>query len=431
MADFDIDFDEENDSVDEAVGESQLLQVEKRVSAGHVYLPSKSSSFKLISDKSVLQNFLDGEAFTGRDVEDVVKVGSLRARSRFCCMTKTVGRAFKRPGIQGILGLAFVNFTASPSLLKTFLQRSRPEWQIDNRNAAMKAMHLTVISGKTRGELQFGGLDPASVTGPPIITPMYLNKKPHTNPGYMAKLVSVLHNGNALLMDMGMVSVTFDTGSSCAVLPFELSKAIDRLKQSDMLSLVFEQHASVNLTKTQFGCYIGAANSGTVLLGASFFQAFAVEFRVDISLKMSIRMFQINPQYEFEQNPNAHWLPAHISSSMLAGTVASKPSKLGFDVVGSTSFGKFFAVPIELGSHEVQHLRVLVDTGSAMLAVKCDRDDKELNNKANRPTAHTRTVVTARHGGVGPHSSSSSQGLHSSSSSQSATSVEHRQADGS
>ena len=45
-----------------------------------------------------------------------MRLAALRDRTRFCCMTESIGPAFNQPHVQGILGLAFSNFTSRSCL---------------------------------------------------------------------------------------------------------------------------------------------------------------------------------------------------------------------------------------------------------------------------------------------------------------------------
>lgn len=363
-----------------------------------VFHPGVSRSFKLVGKANgVMQNFVDGEAFRGFDGEDVVRLAALRDRTRFCCMTESIGPAFNQPHVQGILGLAFSNFTSSPAFMKTLAQHSRPSWHVSNGNAQLPSLDFAILSCKSRGEVHFGAVDPATRATPPVYTPLHINSGPRSAPGYMVTIVAIRvvrfkkGFGKMPLRSLSAtpMTATLDTGSSCSVLPSALSRKLGNLQPSDQIELVFAPHSSVNLSVAEFGCHIASPSSSSSLLGAPLFQALVIEFRIsrrnptDNSQAPTVGFARINPDYRFETSTDNGPMPA-ASPTPVNGNLLVQPSspssnpdksfvpiKLGFDVVAQNEYSMFFSTRIGIGEPQ-QYLHTIIDTGSAMLAVRCD-----------------------------------------------------------
>jgi hypothetical protein len=321
-----------------------------------MFHPATSRSFKLIEKAhTVMQNFVDGEAFRGFDAEDNILLGPLTDRTRFCCMTESVGPAFNQPHIQGILGLAFANFTSSPSLLKTLSQQSRPSWGISNGKPKLQPIDFAIFSGQLRGEVHFGTIDAQSRAAEPVYTAATISSDSHSAQGYMVKIVGMklLEPSPTKSLVSDTLTATLDTGSSCSILPQELSSKISALPISTLIEIVFAPNSRVNLTVEQFGCQVPSTSSSAVLLGTPIFQAFVVEFRLGRKPPL-IGFAPINRNYKFSDK-----------------AVSASEHKLGFKVISSSPSSTVFETKVGIGSPP-QYLHAIVDTGSAMLAVRCD-----------------------------------------------------------
>ena len=328
-------------------------------------------------------------------------------------------KAFARKDVHGILGLSWSNASHSPAILKTLTQRARPDWRIDNKKVSyplrlfeadqlkrsakqvfLKPIKFSIVSGAHRGEVHFGGHDPAATIGNMRrekvarmdthnhaftlrIKGLYATYTPARNmsdenssndsgnsPVTFSTVSEELWSTPPSLTSAAGAAAIFDTGSACTALPADLYMALRRSELAEA-ELTFEFAGGTNLTIStrQLGCVI--QTTGTALLGAAWFQAYLIEFGIGDS-HQAVGFGKINPSY--------HFVPAPKD----AGTVR----KLGFEV---NLVSSQFIATVGLGTPK-QTVSLILDTGSPMLAVRCDYDqvhqivatDIETKGKLNR-----------------------------------------------
>uniref|UniRef100_A0A7S0I0E6 Peptidase A1 domain-containing protein n=1 Tax=Hanusia phi TaxID=3032 RepID=A0A7S0I0E6_9CRYP len=176
--------------------------------------PTTSSSFQLVKLGNVNVTFLDKTNLLGYDGQDMAQLGKYRVETRLGMITHCNSANFN--DVDGIIGFGWANQNRSAAILKTLTTKSRPHWDIVQREDFVPMPRkFAFTADESIGELQLGGYEPDSVAEPMQMFPMA---------GYAYGVnVTSIKFGNVELLDFTNNHKAyvgeFDSGTTCLLIP--------------------------------------------------------------------------------------------------------------------------------------------------------------------------------------------------------------------
>jgi hypothetical protein len=362
-----------------------------------------------MGSRQVAVQFLDNENFYGYESQDIAGFGTYRVNTRLCCITKWTGTSFSAN--DGILGMGLMNSEFSPSILLTLIKQSRPDWGIMHQpSPPLPKPFFAILANPHEGELQLGGVDPASYEGEMIWSEMakgpFWGRLDYIPYALQVQSLRVIHTQGStelLFFDSGgdfgpghhnHSVALLDTGGACTLLPWGQSGGVFKegsapwqvfheMMNAKLSGLDDVEHSTIEVTLTNnkrfsfpLSVWVGSGciqpiGGNMLIFGSTFFQHFVVGF--DVSKKpYKAGIAKINSKYKMATEPVFHHMIQKMP--MLVRPVSDmygrQPGQAMDKTWQSYVMPAMFLLPVRLGT-PAQTANLILDTGSYMLAVHC------------------------------------------------------------
>lgn len=395
------------------------------------YVPQNSKTFVPIKNQAFFLGYADNTHLKGFQGEDVLQLGEYFAFSKFGSITDCNSPDFN--GVDGIIGFGLPvahapaqppappasmfggmqspfapsGAAAAPVVLPVPLlfALTDPKVQADSNNRLMHQRAFSFFSTEDSAEVQLGGYDPASILGDMFITPSI------STSDYVAVALGLKYGKIDLLeftstdKKLAYLPAIMDSGTSCLVIPgTTLNGELKESPYDKWKSIV--KDLSKPAVKDTFFLNIGGAileippeiwflsisnqsciqktpaGFNGILVGDVIFRKYVVMF--DLTMYPSQVMLGIgrrNPAYEAG---SSHPIVKKVAASKQVGMHGPLPeiggkkyvAPIATDVVGVyNKMETQYFINVSVGTPR-QHLTVIFDTGSSVLGVFAQCDDK-------------------------------------------------------
>mmetsp|Transcript_20517 Transcript_20517/g.32092 ORF Transcript_20517/g.32092 Transcript_20517/m.32092 type:complete len:489 (+) Transcript_20517:120-1586(+) len=197
-----------------AIVNGQVDQFGYHNNRGSFFHPKDSSTFKLVKLNNVNVTFLDHTNLLGYDGQDMALLGKYQVETRLGMITHCNSANFN--DVDGIIGFGWANQNRSAAILKTLTQDGRPHWDIQQREDFIPMPRKFAFTANEEvGELQLGGYEPKSTSGPMHMFPM-------AGFAYGVNVTSIKFGDTELLNfqpSHDSYVGEFDSGTTCLLLP--------------------------------------------------------------------------------------------------------------------------------------------------------------------------------------------------------------------
>uniref|UniRef100_A0A7S4N8N2 Peptidase A1 domain-containing protein n=1 Tax=Guillardia theta TaxID=55529 RepID=A0A7S4N8N2_GUITH len=382
--------------------------------------PLQSMSFAHVLFDGFDLKYADTADLRGYIGQDIVQLGHYYARTKFGCITKCDSADFN--GVDGILGLGMPD-AALASIPEPLFFAITDDTGDPVSQRILRDRKFTFVVDREAGELQLGAYDHKSIAKGDR---MHFFKATSTAE-YSIPVTSIKFDGRELL-DFeteinprvpgreSWIPGILDSGTSCLVLPDSTLKGVLRDKPFSTFVSLARNSAQDATKKLPIMITIGHGRQSHtfeipfedwwldkdsrpcvqtsppafmgILLGDVIFRALVVHFDLTHPTVPVIGLAQRNRQYK-PVRPGSNWAkhkPKHHEDFGIPE---------GFDDGSHTASGEIDKVPLETGLQTQifinvsigvprQTVKVVLDTGSSVFAVFCDKPPK----KGARSFAH-------------------------------------------
>jgi hypothetical protein len=356
--------------------------------------PSASDTFHLSPGEFGVK-YADDTELQGLVGADFVQLGKYRVPSRFGVITKCNSPDFN--GVDGILGLGLPPSVALSSTIPMPLlfQLSDKAKQNDTGAHVLESRVFAFLSTTTAGELQLGGVDPASIEGPLKYTPTI------GSDDYRVPIFGGWYGEKSLFEfvprdpRLRYLPAIIDSGSSCLILPDDTLHGLLRnrpytdfveARRKNGTSSFYLDVSGIKIEIPFDVWYLAAADKACVqktppgfpgvLLGDVLFRRYAVEFNLTNPKAVTIGIAPQKKGYkpvtvptEVQISESARQIqkhPLHKTSVVPHREQATIKTVTNLPVINKRETQYFIQVLI--GTPAVSHL-VTFDTGSSVFGI--------------------------------------------------------------